>query len=48
VEVAFRTLAKAHHPDLHIAADEATRAFHAERMGRINEAYARLRELELA
>ena len=48
VETAFRRLAKEHHPDRHIDADEATRAFHLDQMRRINEAYSRLRQLELA
>ena len=48
VEAAFRRLAKEHHPDRHVDDDEATRAFHLEQMRRINEAYSRLRQLELA
>jgi DnaJ-domain-containing protein 1 len=48
VETAFRRLAKEHHPDRHIDDDEATRSFHLDQMRRINEAYSRLRQLELA
>lgn len=48
VETAFRRLAKQHHPDRHVDDDEATRSFHLEQMRRINEAYSRLRQLELA
>jgi DnaJ-class molecular chaperone len=43
VEQAFRRLAKQHHPDRHVAADEATREFHLARMRRLNDAYAQLR-----
>jgi DnaJ-class molecular chaperone len=43
VERAFRQLAKEHHPDRHVAADEAAREFHLTRMRRINDAYAQLR-----
>lgn len=46
VEVAFRRLAKEHHPDRHVGADDATRAYHLEQMRRINEAYSRLRQLQ--
>ncbi len=46
VETAFRRLAKQHHPDRHIGADEATRAYHLDQMRRINEAYSRLRQLQ--
>jgi hypothetical protein len=48
VETAFRRLAKVHHPDRHIGDDESTRAFHLDEMRRINEAYSRLRQLQLA
>lgn len=48
VEMEFRRLAKAHHPDRHVGADDATREYHLDQMRRINEAYARLRQLELA
>ena len=48
VETEFRRLAKMHHPDRHIGADEPTRAFHLDQMRRINEAYSRLRQLQLA
>lgn len=47
VEGEFRRLAKLHHPDRHVDADEATRSYHLDQMRRINEAYARLRQLEL-
>lgn len=47
VEAAFRRLAKVHHPDRHVAADDATREYHLDQMRRINDAYARLRQLEL-
>jgi DnaJ-domain-containing protein 1 len=43
VERAFRRLAKEHHPDRHVAADDAAREFHLARMRRINDAYAQLR-----
>ena len=42
---AFRRLAKEHHPDRYVHADEATRRFHEERMLEINRAYRRLRDL---
>jgi hypothetical protein len=48
IERAYRALAKEHHPDYHVDDDEATRAYHAEQMRRVNEAYARLRQLESA
>lgn len=47
VEVEFRRLAKEHHPDRHVDADEATRAYHLHQMRRINEAYSRLRQLQV-
>lgn len=47
IEAAFRRLAKAHHPDRHVHADEATRNHHLEQMRRVNEAYAHLRRLQL-
>jgi DnaJ-domain-containing protein 1 len=40
---AYRKLAKLHHPDRFVQADEATREFHADRMRRINAAYRSLR-----
>jgi DnaJ-domain-containing protein 1 len=48
VENEFRRLAKEHHPDRHVGEDEATRTYHLEQMRRVNEAYARLRQLQLA
>ena len=48
IEVAFRRLAKEHHPDRHVDADEAVRTHHLEQMRRVNEAYARLRQLQMA
>ena len=47
IEAAFRRLAKVHHPDRHVTADDATREYHLEQMRRINDAYAQLRQLEL-
>jgi DnaJ-domain-containing protein 1 len=40
---AYRRLAKLHHPDRFIDADEATQEFHADRMRSIIEAYRALR-----
>jgi len=48
VALAYKHLAKAHHPDRYVAADEATQLFHSERMMSINKAYRALRQLELA
>lgn len=48
VSTAYRTLAKKHHPDRFIEADEDTQEFHAERMRSINAAYHSLRTLERA
>ncbi len=48
VAVAYKKLAKAHHPDRYVSADEATQIFHAERMMTINKAYRALRQLERA
>jgi DnaJ-domain-containing protein 1 len=47
IDTAFRRLAKEHHPDRHVGADDATRAYHLDQMRRINEAYSRLRQLQL-
>lgn len=47
IDAAFRRLAKEHHPDRHVDADEATRNHHLEQMRRVNEAYAHLRRLQL-
>jgi hypothetical protein len=47
IEAAFRLLAKQHHPDRHVDADEVSREYHLDQMRRVNEAYARLRELQL-
>jgi curved DNA-binding protein CbpA len=46
IEVAYKRLAKVHHPDFHHDADEATRRDHAERMQRVNDAYEALRDLD--
>ena len=43
---AYKSLAKAHHPDRFVSADEATQQFHADRMTSINRAYHALRQLE--
>jgi DnaJ-domain-containing protein 1 len=43
VGLAYRRLAKQHHPDRYADADEATKEFHADRMRRINAAYRSLR-----
>jgi len=43
VETAFRGLAKLHHPDRHVTADDQTRAEHLDEMRRVNDAYATLR-----
>ncbi len=48
VAVAFRQLAKQHHPDRWAAADAAVQAEHAEAMLRINAAYRTLRDAKLA
>ena len=42
---AYRRLAKEHHPDRFVHADDATRRFHEERMLEVNRAYRHLREL---
>ena len=42
---AYRRLAKEHHPDRFVHADEATRRFHEERMLEVNRAYRHLRDL---
>jgi hypothetical protein len=47
IEAAFRRLAKEHHPDRHVAADQDVRDRHLDQMRRVNEAYARLRQLQL-
>lgn len=47
IDTAFRRLAKEHHPDRHVDDDEPTRAYHLDQMRRVNEAYARLRQLDL-
>jgi DnaJ-domain-containing protein 1 len=43
VAAAYRRLAKAHHPDRWLTADESVRRQHAEEMLRVNAAYAALR-----
>lgn len=43
---AYKSLAKAHHPDRYVSADEETQQFHADRMTSINRAYHALRQLE--
>lgn len=43
---AYRRLAKVHHPDLFLEADEATRQYHDDCMRAINEAYAALRSTQ--
>lgn len=43
VSRAFRQLAKEHHPDRFVGADDATQEFHADKMRSINEAYHTLR-----
>ena len=43
---AYRRLAKLHHPDRFVDADEATQTFHAARMRGIIDAYRELRQLE--
>ncbi len=48
VSRAYRDLAKQHHPDRFVDADEEVRRFHEARMARINTAYSALRQLELA
>jgi DnaJ-domain-containing protein 1 len=48
VGAAYRRLAKAHHPDRHLHADEPTREFHDARMREITRAYQALRQRELA
>lgn len=45
---AYRKLAKQHHPDRYVQADEATQRFHAERMITIADAYRTLKTLEKA
>lgn len=42
---AYRRLAKVHHPDRFVTADEATQRHHAERMLDINRAYTHLRTI---
>lgn len=44
---AYRRLAKVHHPDRFVQADEATQAAHAVRMREIIDAYTTLKTLEL-
>ena len=41
--LAYRSLAKVHHPDRWVEADEATQAHHAEEMLRLNAVYRALR-----
>ncbi|MEZ5141128.1 MAG: J domain-containing protein [Acidimicrobiales bacterium] len=48
VNHAYRRLAKQHHPDRYVEADDEIRRFHEERMAVINQAYATLRQLERA
>lgn len=48
VGLAYKKLAKAHHPDRYAMADEPTQQYHADRMMSINKAYRALRQLELA
>lgn len=48
VNHAYRRLAKEHHPDRYVDADEDVRRFHEERMADINQAYSALRQLERA
>lgn len=43
VSMAYRGLAKVHHPDRWVEADEDTRAHHAEKIVRINAVYQALR-----
>jgi DnaJ-domain-containing protein 1 len=45
---AYRKLAKEHHPDRYVSADEETQQFHAEKMASINKAYRALKELQRA
>jgi hypothetical protein len=46
IAVAYRRLAKQHHPDRFVNADPGTEAFHAARMRRIIDAYQLLRHRE--
>lgn len=43
---AYHRLAKEHHPDRYVEADDETREFHADRMRSINAAYRTLKELQ--
>lgn len=45
LSAAYRRLAKVHHPDRFVGADDAIRAFHEERMLAVNRAYAHLKSL---
>jgi DnaJ-domain-containing protein 1 len=47
IALAYRNLAKQHHPDRWAEADQATQATHAEAMLRINAAYRALRDVPL-
>lgn len=48
VASAYRRLAKDHHPDRFVEADETVRQHHADRMRDINRAYRSLKQLQLA
>ena len=45
---AYRSLAKRHHPDRFVTADEATQQEHADRMADINRAYRALKKIDRA
>jgi hypothetical protein len=45
---AYRQLAKQHHPDRFLSADEATRRLHADKMREVNHAYQALKQLQRA
>lgn len=46
ISIAYKKLAKAHHPDRYVSADEATQQFHADKMLEVNKAYRTLRQIE--
>ncbi len=47
IALAYRSLAKVHHPDRWAEADEATRQYHSEEMLRVNAAYRALRSVPI-